>query len=471
MDNTNSIRLILKQIQKAVAKNIIVGPPRLYCFIFVGIPKLIHSLIDQELKDFNIRMEVWALRQSDSFTKEEWCKIQTIKLQKILTHAGKNVYYWGKVFQQCEFPQKSQTIEDLKKLPILTRRNLKQLLTSSMVARNLSRKRFSRATTSGSTGEPLHFFQDKSDIFRRQIGIVKEFLNFGIFMDRPLLILGLSTHKQVTPFGVRFTNKELENNEERQKIYGFLKAKRPVAATGTSSLLLRFADFAKKDCFVYTFQKIRYSGEDMTKEEKDRLSRAFNTTLFTQYGTRECSYIGMECAGGKLHLTPWINLVEIVNERGESVPPGTDGEIIVTYFENWVMPFIRYDIGDRGKINTEPCPCSRQTPTITFTGRSGGKIETPSGKAVAFLRISSVIAKNFHDAIARFQLEQTAPDKLIFRFIPSARYTSATDKQLTQTLQSLFYNEIVCELNKVSEILPNAEGKTPIFIKNFSKSN
>jgi len=77
------------------------------------------------------------------------------------------------------------------------------------------------------------------------------------------------------------------------------------------------------------------------------------------------------------------------------------------------------------------------------------------------------MARDFHGEIARFQLEQTAPDKLIFRFIPSARYTPAADKQLIQTLQSLLYHEITCELDRVPVILPNSEGKTPIFIKRF----
>lgn len=412
-------------------------------------------------------MEVWALQRSDSFTKEEWQEIQVTKLRNILTHAGKNVPYWNTIFREYNFLRELRTIEDLRELPILTRKNFKQLPRSLMTAQNVSPRRFSQAATSGSTGEPFHFFQDKYDIFRRQIGIIKEFLNFGIRMDRPLLILGLSTHRQVTPFGERFIAEDMENDERRKKIYKFLIEKRPFAATGTSTLLLRFASFAEKDGFSYTFQKIRYTGEHMTDGEKEQLSRVFNTTLFTQYGTRECSYIGMECVDGKLHLTPWINLIEIVDTQGEPVSPGIEGEIVVTYFENFVMPFIRYDIGDRGKLLRDPCSCGRDTPIIEFTGRTSGMIELPDGKQIPILRITTKIATDFDREITRFQIEQSDMGSFIFRFIAAPSHSPATDASLLKYFDDTFQDKLKCTLEKVIEILPNESGKIPIFIKKF----
>ena len=427
------------------------------------------SKLTYYLKELEIYFKNYALAYADRFDVARWEELQLKRLKPILRHAAHNVVYWQRIFKMIGFdPDQFTALEDIQRIPIVTRSQLKQIPLETLIAENVPNKRLVRATTSGSTGEPLTFYHDRHNFLSRRINVLQEFRYAGIFLNGPILILGLTTHVWLNSLGHHFTGFDLENEVLRKtKIYPLIEKGQFRFVISTPSLLERLVHFVQNDKKSFTFLGIRYVGESLSPRRRQLISGAFRCILFGTYATKECGLLAMECPEEKFHLAPWMNYIEIVDSQGKLLPHDEEGRIIVTFFENYVMPFIRYDIGDRGIIHSEPCPCGRKTKTITFTGRAGGSIETPSGKSVMLLAISSAIAKNFHDTIARFQLEQTAPDKLIFRFIPSARYTPAADKQLTQTLQSLLYNEIHCEFDRVPVILPNSEGKTPIFIKSF----
>ncbi|KKT61378.1 MAG: hypothetical protein UW55_C0032G0004 [Candidatus Giovannonibacteria bacterium GW2011_GWA2_44_26] len=411
-------------------------------------------------------LQSWAMRKSDSFTMLDWESVKVAKLKKLFENAT-TVSRWHRIFFNKVRNADINSLADIARLPISTRRYLK----NNPIRDQISQIRIPYAiktSTSGSTAEPLAFYYDGRMIPLTKMDILNEFIYFGSKSMPRCFVIGLGTHLWLDSIGFRVSSIQLEQRSERKRIlYPFLETQNPRALITTTSLMLRFAKLLKDDGFAFGFDYMKYVGEPMSAINRNALELQFGAKIFTTYASREVPLIGIQCSKRFFHITPWVSHIEILDESGKPVNDNAEGRIVITYFENYVMPFIRYDIGDRGIIHSEPCPCGRKTKTITFTGRAGGSIETPSGKSVMLLAISSAIAKNFHDTIARFQLEQTAPEKLIFRFVPSARYTPAADKQLIQTLSSLLYNEIACELDRVPVILPNAEGKTPIFIKSF----
>ena len=431
--------------------------------------EIIPSGLQNIAVSFDKSLQKFALKYAETFDKEEWEDIQLIKLKKILNQAGNTVKYWNTTFRQIQFNHHQlKDLEEINSIPLLSREIIKKTPAELLLNTHLPRYRRIEVSTSGSTGEPLLFFQDHRAIFRKRASAFQELEYIEERATGETLVLGLSSHIWIDNTIQSFSGTDLELENTRKKIiYPYIFSSKPERLITTPSLLKRLAQLMEQDGVSFHFRVIKHVGEPLSNTDIRALEKTFNAKLYSTYGSREIPLFGIECNAKKFHLAPWMNYIEIVDPQGKLLPHDEEGRIIVTFFENYVMPFIRYDIGDRGMINSEPCPCGRKTKTITFTGRAGGSIETPSGKSVMLLAISSAIAKNFHDTIARFQLEQTAPDKLIFRFIPSARYTPAADKQLTQTLQSLLYNEIHCEFDRVPVILPNSEGKTPIFIKSF----
>ncbi len=414
----------------------------------------------------NPKYLAYILELANTLPATSWHKIQKARLKNILRTA-RGTPYWESVFEKLHFEPRLISDKKFYQLPIITRSDLKKCREAFQVKTSNLKHRV-RTTTSGSTAEPLEFFRDSREFVWREAGVIYEFSEFGFTLDKPALILGLKTHQQLNSFGTRFSETDIENDKTRKnQLYRFINNANPSAIIGTPTNLKRLAHFLKLDGFFCSAKIIRTVGEQLTPTDRDYLRNIYQGKIFSNYGTRECSSIALECKRGNFHLTPWVNYAEIIDDDGNTLPEEVNGRIVVTYFHNFVMPFIRYDIGDRGVIRTEPCPCGKQTKTITFTGRSATSIETPSGKFVSFIGINSLIAKYFHREIKKFQLEQVSQDKFIFRFAPSEYYVENSDTRLLASLKDIFHNEVSCTIEKVPFIMPNKDGKTPPFIKNF----
>jgi phenylacetate-CoA ligase len=73
---------------------------------------------------------------------------------------------------------------------------------------------------------------------------------------------------------------------------------------------------------------------------------------------------------GGLHVSSHSHQVEVIDRHGKSGLE-EDGEIVLTSLHDYAMPFIRYRIGDRGRLTARACLCGRGFPLLeTVLGRS-----------------------------------------------------------------------------------------------------
>ena len=69
--------------------------------------------------------------------------------------------------------------------------------------------------------------------------------------------------------------------------------------------------------------------------------------------------------------------------RGTRALPGESGELLLTGFFSWSMPFIRYRIGDRVTAGELGCPCGARVSTLLrIEGRTIDLFELPDGRRV-----------------------------------------------------------------------------------------
>ena len=74
----------------------------------------------------------------------------------------------------------------------------------------------------------------------------------------------------------------------------------------------------------------------------------------------------------------------MLDENGKEVVDGEIGNVVVTCLDNFLMPLIRYDVGDLAVKKTKnSCKCGRSMPQLdSIVGRNTDIIYTPKEKAL-----------------------------------------------------------------------------------------
>ncbi|WP_137148659.1 phenylacetate--CoA ligase family protein [Mycolicibacterium sp. CR10] len=109
--------------------------------------------------------------------------------------------------------------------------------------------------------------------------------------------------------------------------------------------------------------------------ERERIVRSAAPDLAVRslaYSTSETGPLGYQCrrqTGAVHHLHEDANMVEVVDEAGRPVPPGTPGELVVTPLTTSGMALFRYRLGDRGQLLTGTCGCGSAVRSVLLLGR------------------------------------------------------------------------------------------------------
>jgi phenylacetate-CoA ligase len=104
--------------------------------------------------------------------------------------------------------------------------------------------------------------------------------------------------------------------------------------------------------------------EPWTEAMRDEIEKKLGITAVNIYGLSEVIGPGVsnECVEAKdgAHIFEDHFLVEAINPlSGDSLPPGTTGELVFTTLTKEALPVIRYRSGDLASLNPTRCRCGR----------------------------------------------------------------------------------------------------------------
>jgi phenylacetate-CoA ligase len=207
------------------------------------------------------------------------------------------------------------------------------------------------------------------------------------------------------------------------------------------------------------------AGEHLTVSDRRYIERITKTKLFTLYASREVGFLGFECEFHNMHINEEWAFVEIVDDRGLPLPSGQEGRIVVTTFDNRVMPFIRYDIGDVGVISDMPCACDRKLRTITFLGRAAERIELEDGRVVSLLDIAYALG-SYKDSVRQYQIIQTSKISFTIRIVPGPLFGS-NKENLDSLMVRMLHPRVQLQWEFVESIVEAKSGKAVYFVRDF----
>lgn len=348
-------------------------------------------------------------------------------------------------------------------LPFLAKEDVRANL-DRLLARNADYAQVKLGHTGGSTGLPLAFWYDEAKHELMRAGMMRGFMMSGWRPGQKVLYLwgarqdtgrdGVFDRRLADAIGGEQTIAAVEYTEAGLHAWATrIRRWRPTLIYGYASALAELARFILDRKMVMPDSLIGvYSTAEMLDDSQRLLmEQAYGCKVFNQYGCREVPNIAWECRHGRMHVMADLVLLESVPMEGED-------RLLVTSLTNRIMPFIRYDLGDAGRLLDGACDCGSPFPLMEMgMCRQNDLIRTPGGKRVhpaVFNRLLYGLTQ-----IRQYQWVQAAPDRMVLNLVCPDRLDADVEARLAADLAREVDPSMGLEVRYVGEILRTAAGK------------
>jgi phenylacetate-CoA ligase len=435
---------------------------------FVG--KVLFPLLEF-VQGRNFRSAFEGFLSSQFLSPDELKRRQEEKLRAIVGHAFAHVPFYRESFVARDVgPEDIRRIDDLARLPIVSREDIRRNFPAKMTAGNISSRRRRLDRTSGSTGIPLEFFQDRDGrdlrlasflLFDSWAGIRPGDRSVHIGAPQPFSLRSamfdrLRGRRSISVF-------DLDSRTIALVLKG-LKRLKPALIEGYASAIhllalavIQHGQGPRPRAVVAT--------SDMLPS-REVVERAFACPVFNRYGNREMGgALAQNCPEGQgLHINSEICVVEVVDEAGRPAAPGQVGRVLLTDLTNQVMPFIRYDSGDMAAAGGS-CSCGRGFPLLSrVEGRSSECLVLPGGRLLSPVAFSHYlfVSHGYTEHILKYQAEQTGPKNLCFRFVPVGEASESLMRGVRADLARLLGPGLTIDVEAVEDIPAEPGGKQAV---------
>lgn len=421
-----------------------------------------------QMKYFNLFMKTqW-------FSQEEIEKFQNERLRIIIDHAYDNVPYYHKLFIENKIkPSDIQTKEDLKIIPVLTKPLIRQNY-KDFIAKNADKFQPFEFSTSGSTGEPLKYYNDfeltriiNAAIWRHWVWTgLRRGQTTAVFTGTLIDEFGKKQPELVKRIDYEYNFSTFKmNNEVMSKYVQIFNKVKPKLVRGYPTSLEIFARFIVENKIKVTSPaSIQTGSEVVDSEQRKLIEQAFNAPLFNWYGHGENTMAAGECNFKQgLHQNQELGIFEF-KKTDETKNMEDIYNVYTTSLWNFSMPFIRYDTEDLAKITEKRmCDCGRGLLLINeLIGRKADIIEGPNG---VFVAPSSFIHywKNRIDTqisgVKYYQAIQEKLDSLRIRIV--GEKSAVNEKIIYEQLQQLLGNMKI-RFEYIDKIPPDQKWRTTV---------
>lgn len=338
------------------------------------------------------------------------------------------------------------------------------------------------ARTSGSTGVPLDIATNGMVYFCAMALLTRTARRFGMDTARPLATIGRYRYHPIPPWpegsvtsGWSMSDPDtpayqLElTTPVAQQLEWLARRKAPYLRTQPSGALALAHAVTPQEGRALGIETVLLNGENVPDGAREIIAERLGARAAAFYSCQEIGHIASECeVAAHYHVAAENALVEIVDDRGRDVRPGERGRVIVTGLYNYVMPFIRYELGDIAVAGEAGCPCGRTLPVIArVEGRSRNAFVFRDGSRM-WPRTSMVRAMARFVPFTRFQLVQLDFERIEFRYLPDGSGRVPDVVSLNAHARAAFHPSVQFDLVEVDALPPGPSGKFEEFISKVS---
>ena len=199
------------------------------------------------------------------------------------------------------------------------------------------------------------------------------------------------------------------------------------------------------------------TGEPLYPHQRALIEEVFGVPVANEYGCRDGGLIAHEAPGGQMLVTDECCLLEVLDAAGRPVPPGVEGELVLTGLYSSAQPFIRYRTGDRVTLTGGTASNGRNLTVLgEIAGRQTDYVVRSDGTVMHALSLIYVLRER--PGVAAFKCVQHSPTYVEVMIVPTPEWSSTEAEAICAGLR-LRLGEVEVKLQLRDEIPPEASGK------------
>ena len=381
---------------------------------------------------------------------------------KLFNKAYDNSSFYQKLYSDADINKEDiKSLEDIKKLPIITKDMIKAHAEEIRIA---PKWKLIKNHTSGTTGTPLMVYEDWPSIWREQAYFYCYRKRCGYTYGQPIVSLRGNLEKKDLYLKVHISNtlylSSYNINPQTTELYyqQIIKHK-PVAIEGYPSSLYSLALMMRDKGLQLHIPVAFTSSESLLDYQRELIEKQFDTQIYDHYGTTERT----------------IRLSESFNHHGYFEDPGysineytEDGEI-TTSLINFSFPLIRY----KGNDVIELMEATEENPQVIVKKIQGRKSSYLIGKDGTEYS-GALLTRVFKDisTIDNAQFVQEKNGEVKLNYVPGNGFTKEDEQKLKNAvIEQLGESNFEFHFNVISssDIIYTSRGKFNYIVNKINK--
>jgi len=352
---------------------------------------------------------MWNPRQ-ESMPRQELEQLQWERLQSTLHRVYRHVsFYRNALDDRGILPEDLERIQDLGRLPFTDRATLMDNYPYGMFAVPL-REVVRIHSIPGWTGKPIVTGYTRNDLDHWSDLAARVLRGSGVTPDDVVQISfgygmlnrGLGLHYGAERIGASvIPGSSVEIRKQLLIMRDFRTTVMVCSPSYAQYLLAQMAEMGldPKDLFL---RAGLFGGEPWEAGMRADFEEGFLADAFDHYVVPEVLGPGIagECGQKSgLHIAEDHFLPEVVDPAtGEPLPPGEEGELVLTSLTREAFPLIRFRTGDLTRLDPSPCACGRTLARMAPLASRDPDLVRVNGVAVSLARIRDTLQELYGEA-------------------------------------------------------------------------
>lgn len=404
------------------------------------------------------------LKKSEWWAEDHIRRYQDENIRNIVNHAYNTVPFYKKFYDEHGVDVKKIVCAgDLQKLPVLTK-DMVRANQDSMVSAAFRKSSLIKGLTSGTTGTPLNIYMTPEGLAYQWAVWWRHKARFGLTVKDRHLIFGARVPVSQDQKKPPYWRNDIINNrvylstyhisrDTLKDIVDYLNSDNFDFFTGYPSAMYTLASLMEDSGMrLYNRPKYVITGSDaLIPAFKAAIGRVFGAPVSEQYGMTEFAGNVSKCECGLFHLD-----FECCYLETKKLDESDYSKLIFTGWGNPAMPFIRYDVGDYGKLLNSYCECGRRSLVLeSIDGRLEDFVVTPDGRKLIGMNQVLEYAPNARE----IQIYQETPDSIEFRIVPTEYFGEADKDALLREFRRRFGTNVTVSFRLVDQLERSSSGK------------